>query len=54
MELLGDRGAAGDPAPLKHPDRQTRARQVAGAGETVVTGADDGDIVLGGAGAHSR
>ncbi len=46
MEFFGDGGAARDATALKDPDFQPTARQVAGTGQAVVAGADDGDVVF--------
>ena len=44
MELLGHRGAAQHGAALEHANRETRAREIRGAGEAVVAAADDDGV----------
>jgi hypothetical protein len=45
MEFLGHDRAADHGILLDHDDAQAGAGQVGGAGEPVVAGADDGDVV---------
>ena len=45
VELLGDRRAADDAAPLQHPHLVAGPRQIEGADEAVVAAADDEGVV---------
>src|SRR5690242_12750805 len=49
-ELFGDGGTAEDRPALKDLDTESRCSEIAGARETVVAAADDGDVERAGAG----
>jgi hypothetical protein len=52
MEVLGDRGAAQHGAALEHADVLSRAREIRGADEAVMSAADDDGVEFSRRGSH--